>query len=1051
MTKKIILFFIVFFISNLMVLNAQENLVSGVVKDNSGVPMIGVTILVKGTNTGTTTNFDGEYSINAAEGSTLVFSFVGFLTQEIPVTDSTIDVTMSEDQNALSEVVVTAFGIERETRSLGYSVTKVDAEDINLNGNTNALQGLQGRVAGVQINQTSGSAGGGIDILIRGITSINPQRGNQPLIVIDGLALDNDTFSGDVRPSAGSNSPNSAEQFSFTNRAADLNPEDIESYNVLKGAAATALYGVRAANGAIVITTKKGKQGKAQINVSASTTFRSIETVPELQTTYREGFSGGPRTLYTPETESGFTRLGPGNLTSFYSWGPRYSDDSYVFENEDGTTTLIDLSDDQFYSPYDLFKTGVVTQVDLNLSGATEKLNYYFSVGNDSEEGVLPNTSYDKTNLRLKAGYQVTDDFNINTSVSYTNSGGARGNGGDKSVFSSLSYFSGTFPINDYQNADGSQRNYSFGIIDNPRYLLEQSPLLDDVNRWVGNISLNWSPIDWMNISYAAQVDNYSDRRNRFVAPDLDVGTQVGGFILEQNNDFLGLESNFLVNFEKDWTEDFGSSLTIGNQISDTKRDYSFVRGETLNVPGINDLANTINTFGGKTVTQIRNIGVFGELKLDWRNELFLTVTGRNDWVSTLPQENRSFFYPSVSLAYDFHNLIDEESDFLTFSKIRASWAEVGKGPLFGQIGSYYIADPSFPFGGTGGYRADTSVGDPLIVPEKNQSFEIGADLRFFENRLRFDYAYYKTTVDNQIFTVGTAYSTGLSGIVRNAGEFQTSGHELLASYDIIRQDDFNWETYINFATNKGEVVSLPDDIQSLVFADSGFAGVTSEIRDGDELGSLYGYTWRYENGQRYIGEDGLPEVDLDERVKVGNAFPDFIASIGNRINFKGINFDFLLEWKEGGDLYDSGRRNALRNGILKVTEFRDVNTVLDGVMDDGNGGFVPNTQEVLIDQNYYRSSTAYNRASEILVQDASWVKLRNISIGYDFSGNILESLKIDRLSINASGSNILIWTPYDGYDPEGNQYSAGSNVYGFTGLSTPLTQNYSLGIKLGF
>ncbi len=1044
MTKKITKFFVVFLTLFSLILHAQENVVEGKVIDENGMPMLGVTIQLKGASTGTTTNFDGNYSINASDGDTLVFSFVGYETQEFVVSGSTLDVTMAQDENSLGEVVVTAFGIERETRSLGYSVTKVDAEDVNLTGNTNPVQGLQGRVAGVQISQSSGTAGGGVDILIRGITSINPQRGNQPLIVIDGLAMDNSTFAGDVRPSSGSNSPSSSEQFSFTNRAADLNPEDIESFNVLKGAAATALYGVRAANGAIIITTKKGKQGKAQINLSASTSFKNITQAPELQKTYREGFSGAPRTLYTPDTETGFTRLGG---TSFYSFGPRYSDDSYTLE--DGT--VVDLSGDRFYDPYDLFRTGVLKQVDLSVSGATEKMNYYFSVGNDSEEGVLPNTYYDKTNLRLKAGYNVTDNFNINTSLTYANSGGARGNGGDKSVFSSLSYYSATFPINDYQNPDGSQRNYSFGVIDNPRYLLEKSPLKDDVNRWIGNISLNWNPKEWMNVTYSAQVDNYSDRRNRFVPPDLDVGTQVGGFVLEQYNDFLGLESNLLINFTKDFTDDFSSSLTLGNQISDSKRDYAFIRGENLNVPGINDISNTINIFGNKTEDQIRNVGVFGELKLDYKNELFLTVTGRNDWVSTLPKENRSFFYPSVSLAYDFHNLIDENSEFLSFSKLRASWAEVGKGPLFGQVGSYYVSDSNFPFGGTGGYRADTSIGDPLLLPEKNRSFEVGADIRFFENKLRFDYAYYRTTVDNQIFTVGTAYSTGLSGIVRNAGKFRSWGHELLVSYDIFKNENFGWETYLNWSTNTGEVVALPDDIEALIFADSGFAGITSEIRDGDKLGSLYGYTWRYENGQRYIDENGYPVVNLDERVKVGNAFPDFIASLGNRLNYKGFNFDFLIEWKKGGDLYDSGRRNALRNGILKVTEFRDETTVLDGVMDDGNGGYTQNTQEALIDQDYYRSSTAYNRAAEILVQDASWVKLRNISLGYNFKGNILEAIHARNLSVSVSAQNILVWTPYDGYDPEGNQYSAGSNVYGFAGLSTPLAEIYSVGFKLGF
>ncbi|AVR47535.1 SusC/RagA family TonB-linked outer membrane protein [Christiangramia fulva] len=1044
MTRKITLFFVFFSTFFSLVLSAQETTVKGKVTDENGAPMLGVTVLIKGTNTGTTTDFDGMYSIKADQGSTLVFSFVGYKKKEVPVTSSTINVTMTPDQNSLEEVVVTAFGIERETRSLGYSVSKVDADEVNLKGNTNAIQGLQGRVAGVQINQSSGTAGGGVDILIRGITSINPQRSNQPLIVIDGLAMDNSTFSGDVRPSAGSNSPNSAEQFSFTNRAADLNPEDIESYNVLKGAAATALYGVRAANGAIIITTKKGKLGKAKINLSASTSYKKITQTPDLQKTYREGYSGAPRTLYTPETETGFTRLGG---TSFYSWGPRYSEDSYTMD--DGS--VVDLTGDRFYDPYDLFRTGVLTQVDLSVSGATEKMNYYFSVGNDSEEGVLPNTYYDKTNLRLKAGYKINDNLNINTSVTYANSGGARGNGGDKSVFSSLSYYSATFPINDYLNPDGTQRNYSFGIIDNPRYLLEKSPLIDDVNRWIGNVMINWNPKEWMNVTYSAQVDNYSDNRNRFVPPDLDVGSQVGGFVLDQVNNFLGLESNLLVNFTKDWTDKFHSSLTLGNQISDTKHDYAYIRGEGLNVPGINDISNTTNIFGNKTEDQIRNVGVFGELKLDYNNDLFLTVTGRNDWVSTLPKENRSFFYPSVSLAYDFHKLIDDNSDFLSFSKLRASWAEVGKGPLFGQVGSYFVTDGNFPFGGTGGYRADTSIGDPLLLPEKNRSFEVGGDFRFFRNRLRLDYSYYRTTVNNQIFTVGTAYSTGLSGIVRNAGKFRSWGHELMISYDLLNEGDFTWNTFLTFSTNTGKVVELPDDIEALIFADSGFAGITSEIREGDKLGSLYGYTWRYENGRRYIGEDGLPEINFDERVKVGNAFPDFTTSFGNRLSYKGINFDFLVEWKKGGDLYDSGRRNSLRNGILKVTEFRDQTTVLNGVMDDGNGGYTENNQEVLIDQNYYRSSTAYNRAAEILVQDASWVKLRNISLGYEFKGNILKTLHADKFSISGSAQNIIIWTPYDGYDPEGNQYSAGSNVYGFAGLSTPLAEIYSVGLTLGF
>jgi len=1043
MRKKLTVTLLAFFTTAFSLVLAQEITVSGKVSDETGA-LPGVNIRIKGTNRGAATDFDGNYQITVSTGDVLVFSSLGYVTQEVTVTGSTHNVTLVEDAGQLDEVVITAFGVEKKQKSLGYSVTQVKAEDLNLSGQANAIQALQGQVAGLQINRTSGSSGGGVDILIRGVTSVNPSRSNQPLIIVDGIALNNDTFSGNVSPSAGSNSPSSSEQFAFSNRAGDINPEDIESYNVLKGAAATALYGVRASNGAIIITTKKGKQGKAKVSLTASTSLRQVNTVPQYQTTYREGFSGLPRTLYDPTSDTGFNRVQ--NATSFYAWGPRYSDDSATL----GDGTVVDLTNDKYYDPFDLFKTGVNTQVNFNISGASEKIDYFFSVGNNHDEGILPNTDYDKTSFRFKSGYQITDNFNISTSISFTNSGGSRGNSGDKSIMSSLSYYTGTFPINDYQNPDGSQRNYSFGIIDNPRYFIEKSSLNDDVNRWVGNATFNWSPKDWLNITYAGQIDNYSDQRNRFVPPDLDVGTQVGGFIVNQNINFTALESNLLVTMNKDWSDDFTTDLTLGHQVSDTKRDYAEIRGETLNVPGINEIGNTINAFNTKTVTQLRNVGVFGELKLGYKDKLFLTLTGRNDWLSTLPKENRSFFYPSASLAYDIHDLFGDSQVF-TFGKIRASWAEVGKGPLFGQIGHYFVVDGDFPFGGAGGYRSSTALGDLNIVPEKNQSFEVGADLRFLKNRIRLDYAYYKTNVKDQIFTVGTAYSSGLSGIVRNAGDFETWGHELLISGNIIKNDNLSWELFMNWSTNEGKVTEIPEDIESIIFVDSGFAGVTSEIRAGDKMGNLYGYKWRYEDGQRYLDANGYPEIITSERVVVGNAFPDFVASIGNNLNWKGFGFNFLLEWKNGGDLYDAGRRNSIRNGLLDFTAVRDVEVVLEGVMDDGSGGYVTNTTPALIDANYYRSSTDFNRASEILVQDASWVKLRNIGISYDLSGSILEKLHVDKFTLSASAQNILLWTPFEGFDPEGNQYSAGSNVYGFTGLNIPLSETYSFGIKLGF
>ncbi len=1033
---------------------AQE--ISGIVNDENGSPLPGVSVIVVGTTNGTSTDFDGNFNLSAKPGDVLKFSYLGMSSQEVTVANQTsLSIVMLEDSEALDEVVVTAFGIKKETKSLGYAVQKVDTEELNLAGQVNPLESLQGRVAGVQISKSSGSAGGGVDILIRGVTSVNPGRDNQPLIILDGIALNNDTFTGNVLPSAGSNATGSSEQFSFSNRAGDINPEDIESFNVLKGAAASALYGIRASNGAIVITTKKGKQGKVKVGVSASTTIREVSKLPELQTTYREGH----RTTKIPAVDDptspdGYTRYAG---FSFYAWGVPYTDDSFTLE--DGT--VIDLSNDQFYSPYNLFKTGVNTQVNFNLSGASDKLDYYLSAGKSTDEGIVPNTSYDKINFRFKGGYKINDKLNINSSISYINSGGSRGTGGDKSIYSSLSYWAATFDINDYLLPDGTEKNYSDGIIDNPRYLAEVSNLKDNVNRWVGNITLNWQPIEWANITYSAQVDNYADIRNRFVPPDVDVGSQVGGFVVNENINFTGLESNLLATFSKDFSDDFSSSLILGHQLSDTKTDYTLLRGEGLNVSGINEISNTLNLFGDKTETQLRNMGVFGELRMDYKDLLFLSVTGRNDWISVMPKENRSFFYPSTSLSYLFNKTMDPDAKVLSFGKLRASWAQVGKGPNFGQVGQYFIKDPDFPFGGAAGYRASSQLGDPNLVPEINNTYEIGADLRFLNNRFRLDYSYYKTKVSDQIFPVGTAYSSGLSSNIRNAGDYETWGHEVLVSANVIKTQDFNWETILNFSTTGSEVTSIPDDLDEIVFFDD---WITNKAKVGDELGTLYGWVYQTApNGERYVNSDGKWVVTgsdnegfyyegENQKVAVGNAFPDYILSMSNFFTWKDLSFNFLLEYKKGGDLYDRGRRNSIRNGNLLLTEFRDDTKILQGVMDDGSGGFTTNTQELLITADgFYRDADNYNAASEVLLQDGSWLKLRTIGMSYALPNNFIKKVGIAKASLSVSANNIILWTPFDGFDPESNQFSAGSNIYGFTGLTAPLTQSYSLGLNLEF
>ncbi len=1051
--KKIYRFLFLFmvFISATQLLFAQAQLVTGVVNDASGAGLPGVNIRVKGTMIGTTTNLNGKYKIQTTDGSILVFSFVGYTTKEVKVTGPALNIVLQETVNKLNEVVVTAFGMKKETRALGYSVSEIKTKDLNMASQTSAIEALQGRVAGLQIRRTSGSAGGGVDILIRGLSSIDPSRNNQPLIIVDGLAINNETFAGNVLPSAGSNAVGSSSQFAYSNRAGDINPDDIASYTILKGAAATALYGVRAANGAIVITTKKGKLGKPRVSLSFFTTFRDVVKTPALQKTFREGnrTTKIPGAVIDPNVPGGYLR--PGSF-AFYSWGVPFSANSFTMP--DGT--VIDLTHDGFHSPYELFKTGINNQANFNISGADAKFNYFFSAGWNNDSGILPNTNFDKKTFRFNAGYQVLKNLKISSSIAYTKSGGARANGGDKSVFSSLSYWSSTFPINDYEYPDGSQKNYTNGIIDNPRYFLEKSNLDDNLNRWIGHITVDWSPYKWMKVSYSAQIDNYAEKRNRFVPPGLDVGSQVHGFIVDENINFSALESDLLATFSHDWSKDFSSNLVVGNQVSDVRRNYSYIRGEDLNVPGINDLTNTLNTFAGTSLIRTKNVGVFGELNLSYKRKLYLSITGRNDWVSTLPVQNRSFFYPSVSASYVFTEDFLKHSDVLTFGKIRVSWAQVGKAPRFGRVGHYFIPEPNFPFNGVGGYRSSTALGDPNIKPERDNSFETGTNLRFFKNRLRIDYTYYTTNVTDQIFTVGTAYSSGLTGVTRNAGDYETWGQELMVSGDIIKSSKIRWEVYLNWSKTGGKVVALPKDLKEIVFFGD---RITAKAKVGDALGTLYGWVFQTApNGQRYVNSDGKWVITgsdnkgyfytgTNQMVKVGNAFPDFVMSLGSNFSWKNVTFNFLIEWKKGGDLYDRGFRNALRNGNLKETEFRDQKRVLSGMMDDGKGGYVKNTTPLMITANsYYRDWNNYNNASEVLLQDGSWIKLRDIGVSYTFKFK-----HMNQFTVSAGAHNIILWTPFKGFDPEGNQFSAGSNIYGFTGLTVPLSQSYYFGIKFGF
>ena len=1015
----------------------QAQTITGKVTDNSGTPFPGVSVILSNTNTGTVTDFDGNYSIQAESGDKLQFSYVGMQTKTVTVgTESVINVTLTTDTEQLNEVVVTALGIKKEKRAVGYSIQEVDNESLTRNGSQDVLGGLQGKVAGVNISATSGAAGAGSSIIIRGITSLNPGANNQPLFVVDGIPISNNSTTGNVLPSTGSNAPSSSEQFSFTNRGADIDPQNIESVSILKGPAATALYGLRAANGVVLITTKKGTSGELKFDLKTTLGYKEVNKSPDTQRKWREGYSGAIISTPNNNAPTGFD-YSDGNTFGFYSLGPEYAPGERSYDNF-----------------RDFFRKGYTQATNLNLSSGGKNYTYFAAIGRSDDEGIVPNTFFNRTSLKLSGSVDVTPKFTVQPSISYIVSEGRLPNGGDKSIMSSLSYWTPTFDVNDYLLPGGGEKNYTAGVVDNPRYFAEVSYLDSKVNRLLANTKLDYKFTDWFNVSYQLGIDNYHDDRLRFVPPDIDPGSAVQGFIVREGLNYNELTSNLFANFDKELTEDITGSLLVGNQVSEIKTRRLTRRAEGLDQTDMMAYNQATNFFSDRGGSEQRILGLFGDLRLDYKRTLYLNVTARNDWSSTLPKANRSFFYPSFSLSYVLsQTLLDSGSlpDFLSYAKLRASYAEVGK-DASPYLGIYYDRPSDFPFGTIDGVSRDTQGASNQLKPERTSSYEFGGEFKFFKNRLSIDLTYYDQRSKDQILPVPVALTSGYSTYVLNAGEIENKGYEALINITPIKTDNFNWDITFNWSKVDSKVLALPAGIDEIIFADSGFAGVVSRLQVGGAPGDLYGYAWeRNDNGERIIRDDGFPRILADnpgDRVKVGNALPDWLGSVSSRLSYKGLALSFLLERKQGGDLYDSGQRNGLRNGVLKITEPRNEQVILDGVLEDGS----PNNIPVTLDQDYYRSSLIYNRAAEILVQDASWWRLRNVTLAYTMNDDYVKKVSpFNGVSFSLTGTNLWLDTPFRGYDPEGTQFSAGSNAYGFTGLNIPNTRSYLFAINLKF
>lgn len=1078
--KKILL--LSFFVAHVFCSWAQERTVKGKVtssEDGSALP--GVNVVLKGTATGTVTDVSGNYSLSVpGSGGTLVFTFIGLESQEVEIGErSVIDAQMKQDVRQLTEVVVTAVGIEREKKNLGYATSTVNQDAILNARESNVVSALSAKVPGVVVTNSSGAAGASSFVMIRGPKTIRGD--NQPLFVVDGVPIDNSQLSSG-NPDDGRNGYLGS--VANSNRAIDIPQHDIESITVLKGAAATALYGSQAGNGAVIITTKKGKRGAGlSTNVSAGVEVMKYNMMVPLQDEYAQGVSGNYR---GPETGQAL------------SWGPRISDlvyqpdANYAFDKNGRLVLRSDFPSGAPARAYnnvdDFFRTGYKQYYNIDLSGASDKTDYFFSAGYETTDGIIPNNSFDKINIGFNGGTKLGDKLSVRSSVKYINSGGVRIEQGSNTSGVMLglvrtpptydnSYGYGQDAVDHpdaYTRSNGGQRNYrGGGGYDNPFWTVNNNPLEDDVNRIIGKIELDYHPVKWLSVKYRVGLDNYSDYRSQYFA--INSRTVPAGRVTE--NTFLSQKFNedLMLFLNKDFSEDIKMNVTLGHNRRSTRLDQNYIQGDNLTIPNFYDMSNSGSVFTRKLNENSKDQALYAMGEISFRDYLFVTLTGRNEWSTTLPASNNSFFYPSAMASFVFTDAFGLANNTVSFGKVRASWAKVGLGSPFlyatntyfttATIGDGWTEGITFPFNGVSSFQKSITLGDPGLEPESNSELEFGVELKFLNNRVGLDLTYYDRKSEGLIFPVPIAASSGYEFLLTNAGSITNKGIEMLIEATPVQSaTGFTWDVGVNFAKNKNEVTELAEGVDNVFLG--GFTGANIRAEAGKPYGSIFGFGfYRDASGAVVIGADGFPIIDPNER-GFGSAQPDWTMGIRNSFSYKGISLSALIDIRQGGKMWNGTRGALYYFGTHEETEIRGQTRVFEGnvatydeddnlVLDESG---VPvtagaNTQQVTLDENWLAFGDAngfFGNNSEDFIEKTDWVRLREVTIGYSLPASILSKTPFNKVNITFSGRNLWLSTPYKGVDPE-TSLAGSRNEQGMDYFNMPNTKSYHLGVQVSF
>jgi len=1050
--KKIILLLTVFLTVQYAV--AQQVTVTGVVtSQEDGESVIGASVTEKGTSNVTITDFNGNFSISVPIGATLEISYIGMAKESRKITAAAkLNIVLKPDAKVLGEVVVTAMGVKTEKKKLNFAVQNLNAGDLVDKKATNIVDALQGKVAGLSVTNSSGSPNSGTQVIIRGISSVNNAQNNEPLFVLDGV------------PISGRGTT-----------AADINPNDIESVTVLKGAAAAALYGQDAGNGVIMITTKKGQAGKVVVTANTSWQMDVPTRLPRLQTSYVPGAQG----FYAEKAGGG--------------WGPLLNAGERIYDNVN-----------------DFLNTGFYQKYDVSLAGGSEKFQAYASANYSMHDGIVPNDYRNTLGVLLKGTYQPSKTLSIHVSANITDN---TYRSFDATGMSSVYGWPINDPITNYQLRDGYPRFRYYN--DNKKYESPVSPLFgryndNGVNRKLRNIlsgSLEWNPVKNLNLTGRMNYDTSATGYDGYSAPRWSTAVQYTKLspptplaegatdaekaqyekdlaayeefvynykntpylttedIKNMDKDLLGaysatsgrsqyITATALANYTLELSKKFNVNFLAGSEMRMSQGHSISVAGRDFVIPGTNSLENTnpnylFLTDRTSTHNQRRSFGHFGEIRADYGGIATLSVTSRWDWSSTML--TNPYTYPSVTGGLIFSELFDIKNDIFSYGKLRGNYAVVGKDApapyMFNRRLKQYATFPD------NGYGINPIYGyaDRNLQPEMVSTWEIGADLRFFDSRTRLDVAYYSTEVDNQIVLVRVSPASGDIQQVRNEGAIRNEGVEFTLEQDIIKNRDFSWTTALNFGLNRSKVTYLPVDVTDVSQLQVGDIFPSACL--GESTTSLTGKDYaRTDDGKIICDENGLPQINPNKNAYIGNREPKFRAGLSNTFNYKEWSLSFLVDGRLGGDVVNVTERGLISNGQSKLLEqYRGRQVVFDGVVKQADGSYAPNTTPITLD--YPTIINCFVNVSSTFVEDGSYIRLNYVSLGYSIPRKLLNKTKISSLRCSLTGNNLFMLTRYTGSDPtcNSNTSGGGSGFTGFDNYPVPRTSTYNFGITATF